>query len=509
MTIQSIGCGRHTHIAIIGTGFSGLGLARKFKQRGRDDFVLFEKANDVGGTWRDNTYPGIACDVPSNLYSFSFALNPNWSNSYSPGGEIWEYLRDVARKFNLLPHIHFNHEVTGAEWDDDAQRWRLSTNEGEYTADVVMAALGPLSEPMIPKLPGIENFKGKTFHSQQWDHNYDLDGKRVAVVGTGASAIQFVPQIQKQVNELHLYQRSPAWVMPRSDRKISRLEHLIYKCLPLTQKLVRGAVYSLLEMRVVGFVRHQWLMKPVERIALTHIKRQVPDPELRKKLTPDYKIGCKRILLANNYYPALNQPNVAVITSGVAEVRENSVVGSDGTEREVDAIIWGTGFHVTSNPAWKNLIGRDGRSLTETWSDGMRAYKGILVENFPNMYFMMGPNTGLGHNSMVYMIESCIDYVDRAMRFVDKAGAASVEVTPTAVNTWNARIDRECEGTVWNTGGCASWYLDADGRNSTLWPSWTFKYRRECQEFDPTELIVRGDDGTAMSPSVGFVGTAV
>lgn len=500
--------GRHSHIAIIGTGFSGLGTAVRFKQQGRDDFVLFEQANDVGGTWRDNTYPGIACDVPSNLYSFSFALNPNWSNSYSPGGEIWDYLRAVAREFNILPHVRFNHQITQAEWNDAAQCWRLRTSEGEFTADIVIGALGPLSVPMVPDLPGIESFKGRTFHSQQWDHNYDLNGKRVAVVGTGASAIQFVPRIQPEVAELHLYQRTPPWVMPRSDRKISRFEHLLFKYVPFAQKLVRAAVYALLEVRVLGFVQAQWVMKPAERLARAHIRRQVRDPELRKKLTPDYRIGCKRVLLANNYYPALTRPNVEVISSGVMEVREHSVVGSDGSEREVDAIIWGTGFYVTTNPAWDHLIGRDGRTLSETWTDGLRAHKGTLVENFPNMFLMMGPNTGLGHNSMVYMIESSIDYVDRVIRFMDKTGAGSVEISKRAVDIWNERIEREGRDTVWTTGGCASWYLDANGKNTTLWPGFTFKFRAACHEFDPTELIVRDGDGTPMLPRAVSVAAA-
>ncbi|MBK5230492.1 MAG: NAD(P)/FAD-dependent oxidoreductase, partial [Thermoleophilia bacterium] len=482
-------------------GFSGLGTAVKFKQHGRSDFVLFEQADDVGGTWRDNTYPGIACDVPSNLYSFSFALNPNWSNSYSPGGEIWDYLRDVARRFDILRHVRFNHQIKRAEWNDDAQHWRLQTSEGEYTADVVISALGPLSVPMIPDLPGIDSFKGETFHSQQWDHDFDFEGKRVAVVGTGASAIQFVPRIQPEVSELHLYQRTPPWVLPRSDRKISRFEHLLFKYVPFTQKLVRAMVYALLEIRVIGFIQAQWVMRPVERLARAHIRRQVRDPELRKKLTPDYKIGCKRILLANDYYSSLTQPNVELIASGVREVRERSVVGSDGTEREVDAIVWGTGFHVTTNPAWDHLIGRDGRSLGETWGDGgLRAYKGTLVENFPNMFFMMGPNTGLGHNSMVYMIESNIDLVDEVIRFIDRSRAGSVEISKQALDIWNERIQREGHDTVWTTGGCASWYLDAHGRNTTLWPSFTFKYRQACHDFDPTELIVRDSDGALMLP---------
>lgn len=493
---------RHAHIAIVGTGFSGIGAAVRFRQQGRSDFVLFESANDVGGTWRENTYPGIACDVPSILYSFSFALNPDWSRSYSPGGEIWNYLRDVAKRFGILPFIRFNHRVAEARWDDAEQIWHLQTQHGEYTADIVIGALGPLSVPMIPGLPGLETFKGKTFHSQQWDHDYDLTGKRVAVVGTGASSLQFIPQIQPKVAELHVYQRTPAWVVPRSERRISRLEKLVYKHLPFSQKLVRGGVYAMLEVRVIGFIKEQRIMKAIEKIARTHIARQIKDPELRRKVTPNYTIGCKRILLGNNYYPALASPNVEVITEGVTEVRENSVVAADGTEREVDTIIWGTGFYVTRNPMWDNLIGRDGRSLSETWAGGMEAYLGTQVPNFPNMFLVMGPNSGLGHTSMVYMIESNIDYIERAVRFIDRNNVTSIEIRQDVVDTFGDEIQRKMQGTVWTSGGCASWYLDERGRNTTLWPSFTFEYRQRCRDFDPARLTVRDRVGSAMLPSL-------
>ncbi|MFY9488042.1 MAG: NAD(P)/FAD-dependent oxidoreductase [Solirubrobacterales bacterium] len=492
---------RHSHIAIVGTGFSGIGAAIRFRKQGRDDFVVFEKANDVGGTWRDNTYPGIACDVPSNLYSFSFALNPSWSRSYSPGAEIWNYLRKTAKKAGILPFIRFNTEVTEARWNDDAQIWHLQTSRGEHTADIVIGALGPLSEPQIPALPGIENFKGKMFHSAQWDHDYDLDGKRVAVVGTGASAIQFVPQIAKRVKQLHLYQRTAPWVMPRSERKITKLEHVLFRLFPPAQKAVRGGVYAMLEIRVVGFIKYPRTMKLVEQIARTHLKRQVPERELREQVTPDYSIGCKRVLLANNYYPALRKPNVEVITHGVTEVREGSIVGDDGVEREVDAIIWGTGFHVTRNPAWDHIIGREGHSLNEAWKDGMEAYVGSSVAGFPNLFLIVGPNTGLGHSSMVYMIESNIDYIERVVEFIDKTGAASVDVKQQTMHDYSRQIqDEASKDTIWTTGGCASWYLDHRGRNTTLWPDFTFRFRRVCREFDPLTLNVRDRSGGAMLP---------
>lgn len=486
----------HVHIAIVGSGFSGLSMAHRLVKSGRTDFAIFEKANDVGGTWRDNTYPGIACDVPSNLYSFSFALNPNWSKSYSPGGEINDYIRATAKKFGLLKYVRFNNAVEHAEWDDAAQLWRLSTEGGDVTADFVIGAMGPLSEPQIPELPGIEKFKGRTFHSQQWDHGYDLNGKRVAVVGTGASAIQFVPQIQEQVAELHLYQRTAPWVMPRSERKLTKFEHRLYRYLPFTQRIVRAAVYSMLELRVIGFVKQQRIMRLIQPIAKAQIHRQIKDPELRKKVTPDYTIGCKRVLMANNYYPALEKPNVEVITEGVTEVRENSIVAADGSEREIDAIIWGTGFYVTSNPGWDEIVGRDGRSLTETWAPtGMESLLGTLIPNFPNLFMIVGPNTGLGHSSMVYMIESNVDYIEKALDYAEGVGAGSIEVRREAVDDFEQTIQKQMKGTVWTSGGCASWYLDDKGRNTTLWPGFTFEFRKACRDFQPSQLTIRNRAG--------------
>jgi cyclohexanone monooxygenase len=502
VTSASNGNTEHIEIAIVGTGFSGIAMAHKLKKAGRTDFVMLEKGNDVGGTWRDNTYPGIACDVPSNIYSFSFNLNPGWSRSYSGGREINNYIRSTAKKFGLLPFVRFNCAVQQAEWDGGAQLWRIDTEQGPLTAKYVIGAMGPLSEPQIPALPGIEKFEGRAFHSQQWEHDYDFKGKRVAVVGTGASAIQLVPQIQKDVAELHLYQRTAPWVMPRSERKLSNFEHKLYRYLPFTQKITRAVVYSLLELRVIGFVKQQRIMRIVQQIAKAQIRRQIKDPVLRKKVTPDYTIGCKRVLMANNYYPALAKDNVEVITEGVTEIRENSVVSADGTEREVDAIVWGTGFHVTKNPGWDQLIGRDGRTLTQTWAkNGMESLLGSAIPNFPNLFLIIGPNTGLGHSSMVYMIESNVEFIDRALKFADKVDAGSVEVTRAAVDGFEAEIQKQMKGTVWTVGGCASWYLDERGRNTTLWPGFTFEFRKQCKNFDPAMLTVRDKNGAALIPA--------
>jgi cation diffusion facilitator CzcD-associated flavoprotein CzcO len=491
----------HIHIAIVGSGFSGIALARSLKKSGRDDFVIFEKGNDVGGTWRDNTYPGIACDVPSNLYSLSFALNPNWSRSYSGGWEINNYIRATAKKLDILRHVRFNDGVLRAAWDDDAQLWRGESESGPFTADFLVGAMGALSEPAIPSLPGIEKFKGETFHSQNWDHEYDLKGKRVAVVGTGASAIQFVPQIQPEVSELHLYQRTPPWILPRSERNLTDFEHKLYRYLPFTQKFVRGLVYTFLEMRIIGFVKQPKLMRILQLGAKFNIRRHIKDKDLRKKVTPDFAFGCKRVLMANNYYPSLAEDNVEVITHGVTEVRENSIIASDGTEREIDAIIWGTGFYVTDNPEWNNLIGRDGRSLTETWAPtGMRSYLGVIVPNFPNAFLATGPNTGIGHTSQVYMIESSIEYIMRVLDHVETSDAAAFEVTEQTVSGFEDEIVERSEGTVWTSGGCDSWYLDESGRNTVLWPDFSFRYRKRCREFEPGQVTLRAK-GESAEPS--------
>lgn len=342
---------QHAHVAIVGTGFGGLGMAISL-QRKNIPFVIFEKADDIGGTWRDNTYPGCQCDVPSHLYSFSFAPNPNWSRTYSPQAEIFDYLRRCTERYNMRPHIRFGHEVVDAAWNDDDKLWEIETSQGRWTADFVVSANGGLSEPAIPRLPGFESFEGTYFHSARWDHSRDLRGKKVAVVGTGASAIQFIPRLQPVVEKLDIYQRTPAWVLPHTDRPTSARERRIYHRFPLAQKAVRAAVYCVRELLVFGLAKNTHLLRPLELLALRHLRDQVPDRELRKKLRPRFSPGCKRLLLSNDYLPAVAQPNVGLVTEGIREIRPGSIVGADGTEREVDTIIFGTGFKVTDNPSW-------------------------------------------------------------------------------------------------------------------------------------------------------------
>jgi cation diffusion facilitator CzcD-associated flavoprotein CzcO len=473
-------------VAIVGSGFSGMGMAIKLKQEGKRDFVVLERADDVGGTWHYNTYPGCACDVPSHLYSFSFAPNPRWTETYSKQPEIRAYLERVADDFGIRPHIRFGHTVETAAWNDDDKRWEIQTDQGTIRARVLVAAMGPLAEPKLPELPGLEDFEGATFHSARWDHDWDPKGKRVASIGTGASAIQYVPELQPDVERLHVFQRTPPWVFPHNNRSVKDWERRLYSRSKLAQRLMRGGIYTGREAAVLGFVKNPKLMRIAERVAKRHMRSQISDAALVEKVTPDYTIGCKRILPSNKWYPALGKPNVELVTSGVKEVKRNSVVDEDGVEREVDAIVFGTGFAVNDQPVAKQVRGRDGRTLDELWQGSPRAHLGLTVAGYPNFFLLLGPNTGLGHNSMVYMIESQLAHVMGALRAMDKSGADTVEVRQEVLDGYNAAIEEQLEGTVWNTG-CKSWYLDANGRNSTLWPDWTWRFRRRAAEFKLSE----------------------
>jgi cation diffusion facilitator CzcD-associated flavoprotein CzcO len=481
---------QHVRVAVIGSGFGGLGAGVRLRREGITDFVILERAGAIGGTWRDNDYPGCACDVPSHLYSFSFAPNPDWPRVFSGQQHIRAYLERVADTFGLRPHLRFGAEVRQARWDGRARRWHLVTAAGELTADVVVSASGPLSDPKTPDLPGIAEFPGRVFHSARWDHDFDLKGKRVAMVGTGASAIQIVPAIQPEVARLTVVQRTPPWVMPRADRPITAGERWLHETVPATAKARRGLLWLIREFQVGAFVKRPWLMKAAEQVGRAHLRRSIKDPALRARLTPDYTLGCKRVLLSNDYYPALAQPNTEVVTSALTEVRGSSVVTADGTEREVDAIIFGTGFHVTDMPIADRVIGADGRSLSEHWKDGMAALRGCAVDGFPNLVLIIGPNTGLGNSSMILMIESSLNYMADYLRTLSRTGAAALDAKPAAVAAWTEQTQLRASRTVWNTGGCKSWYLDANGRNTTAWPGTTAQFRRATRRLELSEYDV-------------------
>ncbi|UXY20320.1 NAD(P)/FAD-dependent oxidoreductase [Streptomyces cynarae] len=481
----------HVRVAVIGTGFGGLGAAVRLRREGITDFVVLERADAVGGTWRDNTYPGCACDVPSHLYSFSFAPHPDWPRTFSGQEHIRAYLEHVADVFGLRPHLRLRSEVKLMTWDAARLRWVIETSSGSLTADVVVSATGPLSDPRIPDIPGLDSFPGAVFHSARWDHDQDLRGKRVAMVGTGASAIQIVPAIRPDVAKLVLFQRTPPWVLPRVDRAISGPERALHRALPVTTRLRRGLLWGIRELQVQAFTKHPNELGLVERLAKANMARAVKDPALRARLTPDYRIGCKRILLSSDYYPALAQPNVDVVPSGLAEVRGRAVVAADGTEAEVDAIVFGTGFHVTDMPIAERVVGADGRTLAETWKGGMQALRGASAAGFPNWMTIIGPNTGLGNSSMILMIESQLNYMADFLRQLRVLGGrVALDARPSAVAAWNHKVQERMKRTVWNTGGCTSWYLDAHGRNTTIWPGTTTEFQAATRRVNLAEYDV-------------------
>jgi cyclohexanone monooxygenase len=501
-------------VLIIGTGFGGLGMAIQLEKAGFKDFVLIEKDGDVGGTWLVNDYPGCACDVPSHMYSFSFEPNPNWSREFATQPEILAYLKGCADKYGLRPRIQFDTQAVGATYDEGAHLWQvrlarrqdvekfmalrglkpgdaLPAGDTELPpvrtvrARVVISAMGGLSTPAYPKLPGLERFRGRAFHSQRWDHSYDMRGKRVAVVGTGASAIQFVPQIQPLAQRLDVYQRTPPWILPKPDGAISPWLRRLYASVPLLRLARRLALYAQLESRAIAFVKQPLLLRIVEFLARRYLRSQVSDPVLRRKLTPDYSMGCKRVLLTNEWFAAVSRPNVDLVTTGIAEVREHSIVDADGVERPADAIVFGTGFRVADLVARGFVFGRGGKDLVDAWPDGPEAYKGTTVAEFPNLFLLVGPNTALGHNSIVYMIESQVRYVLGALRAMRNDKLVELEVVREVQDRFNEDVQRRSKHAIWTTGGCQSYYLHPQtGRNFAVWPGFTFEFRRITRSFD-------------------------
>jgi cation diffusion facilitator CzcD-associated flavoprotein CzcO len=477
----------HVRVAIIGAGFGGLGAGIRLRNAGLTSFVILERADSVGGTWRDNSYPGCACDVPSHLYSFSFAPNPGWTRSFSGQPEIWQYLDDVTQRYALGSHIRLGTDVRQARWEAPAGRWRLETSRGSLTADVLISATGPLCEPAIPDITGLASFPGEVFHSARWNHGYELAGKRVAVVGSGASAIQIIPRIQPSLRRLVLFQRTPAWVLPRRDRRISSTERWLYRHIPPTQQIARLGIYASREVTVGAFLKRPEILRRAQRMALRHLAESVTDPALRATLTPDYVMGCKRILLSNDYYRALVAPNAEVIPAGLAKVDGALATAQDGSAREVDAIVFATGFRATDAPMAEHVYGADGTTLAESWGGDMRALRGTTIPGFPNLCLVIGPNTGLGHSSMIHIIESQLAYILDYLKALDRPGVRALDARPDARDRWCADIERRMATTVWATGGCVSWYLNAAGRNPTLWPGSTLRFRRATRRVDLTE----------------------
>jgi cation diffusion facilitator CzcD-associated flavoprotein CzcO len=478
-------------VAIIGSGFGGLGAAIRLRDVGTTNVAIFERATDLGGTWRDNTYPGCRCDVASNLYSFSFAPNPKWTNTYSYQPEIWRYLDDVAGKFQLRGLIKYDHDVRDVTFDPERRQWRLATNHGDFFARTVVMATGGLAEPRQPDIEGLASFAGPVMHTARWDASVDLVGKRVAVIGTGASAIQTVPEIAPHVASLTVFQRTPSWVLPHLGYPVIERTKRLFAALPLAQRLVRAFGYWRRELMVLGFVKDPRRMTKAETMSREHLERQVPDPNLRVQLTPMYRLGCKRVLISNDFYPALTRDNVELVTDAITAVEPSGIRTADGVLREFDVIITATGFFVTDNPMAEKVHGVAGASLSDAFRGDLANYKGTMFPGFPNFFMLGGPNTALGHSSIIFMIESQLNYVTKAIRIaLDTNGL--IEPRSDAANRWTRVLQAKLPGTVWGTG-CSSWYLNAAGKNTTLWPDFTFKYRSATRGFTREDHLISLD----------------
>ena len=475
---------RTPSVAIIGSGFAGVGMGIRLKQHGFDEFTIFEKADRVGGVWRENTYPGAACDVPSHLYSYSFERKRDWSRRFSPQPDILGYLEDCVRRHGLDRHLRFGTEVASADFDAGSRRWRLRTTAGETVeVDVLVTACGQLSRPALPPIPGTERFAGTAFHSAHWDHSYDMTGRRVAVIGTGASAIQFVPEIARRVERLHIFQRSAPWVIPKLDGRYGTGHRSLFRILPLWPLAARVGWFLYMELATVGLTRARWVVGPLRVSSRTMLRRQVRDPELRARLTPDYEMGCKRVLISSDYYRAMARSNVEVITDAVREVTRDGVVTADGVERRVDAIVYGTGFTANAFLAPIRIRGLGGRSLDDAWSDGAEAYLGLSVSGFPNLFIMYGPNTNLGAGSIIHMLESQMTWVLGALTEMTRRPGAVLDVRDSAQSAFDREVQERLRTSVWQSG-CTSWYRTRSGRVVNNWPGLMSEYRRRTRHFD-------------------------
>ena len=470
-------------VLIVGGGFSGLCMAIKLREAGMNSFLLIEKSDDIGGTWYDNRYPGCACDIPSHLYSFSFDLSPDWSRMYPGQQEIHDYLKRCVERYELSPHIRLNTRFHEAVWDEAAGVWHASAGEGmRIRARVLVSGIGGLHVPQYPKLKGMERFAGPKFHSSTWDHSVELEGKNVAVVGTGASAIQFVPQIAPRAGKLYLFQRTPPWIVPRMDFAIPAKWKRRFQRFPFVMRAFRRYIFWRQEFRVLGFLGNRFVRGKATEIATRHRERQIKDPKLRAALTPNYELGCKRVLVSDDFYPTLTRSNVELVSEGIAEVREHSIVTTDGVERPIDVLIFGTGFRATEPLIGIRLVGREGVEIHDAWRERMSAYLGITVSGFPNLFLLLGPNTGLGHNSVVLMIEAQVRYVMSCLSLLKGRKKNVLEVREETQKQFVADIHRRLQGTVWQSGGCHSWYQDQrTGENTTLWPGSVVAYVRRTR----------------------------
>lgn len=477
-------------VLIIGSGFGGQCAAVNLLKAGIDDFRLLERRDFLGGTWCQNTYPGAAVDVPSPLYSLSFAPY-RWTQMFAAQAELHQYTEHVIERFGLRERVELQTNVERIEWDDAERRWSVHTSKGIFYAQFVINASGPLSQPVIPPFPGLDRFQGKTFHTNNWDHSYDYRGKRVAIVGSGASAAQVTPAIAAEVEQLHVFQRTPHWVLPRADRRFGPFQRWLLGVKP-AYKLLRWLLYWQFETRVIAFKYSKPAIHLVQRQALRFLKQQVPDPVLRAKLTPDFTIGCKRVLLSSTYYPALTRPNVTLHSreQGIAEIDETGIITTDGQHIEVDLIVWSTGYDATDGVVSYPVTGRQGVQLKEVWSEYPRAYLGTSLPDFPNLFIVTGPNTGIGHTSALFIIEAQMNYILDCIHTLQSKGLRSIEVRSDAERTYTAMIHREMERTVWKSGGCHSWYQSKSGHVIAIFPGFSFSYYRLTRALKPADHIL-------------------
>jgi cation diffusion facilitator CzcD-associated flavoprotein CzcO len=458
-------------------------------QEGIDDFVICERNDSVGGTWFEHVYPGCGCDIPTHLYSYSFARNPNWSRLFPQQGEILAYIRGIADEHGVVPHIRLGCEMERSTWDEREGVWHVRTSQGAFTCDVLVSAIGATAEPDEPDIPGLTEFEGHRFHSARWDAEHELDGERVAVIGTGPAAAQFVPKIQPQVARLSVFQRTPPWVLPHFDRPVPGVERLLYRLVPQAMDVQRNLFFALYEACGVGFRGHTELVAPIEALGRAHLRRQVRDPQLRAKLAPDYRFGCKRPIMSNHYYPALAAGNAEVVTDGIAGIEGREIVTRDGARREVDTIITAIGYRYNRSLLTNRLVGTDGRTLAETWDLSPRAYLGSTVPGFPNHFILLGPNS-VSINSALFSVEAQIAYVMDALRTMQRGDVTRIELTEAALQAFVTECDDRSEGSVWTAGGCNAYYTDDDGRNFAIYPGFASEYRRRTRTFDTAPYVL-------------------
>jgi cation diffusion facilitator CzcD-associated flavoprotein CzcO len=471
-------------IAVVGGGFGGIGALVMLHRAGYGDVTVFERGERVGGVWHHNTYPGAACDVPSHLYEFSFAPNPRWSRRYAPQPEIQAYLEDVARSHGVLDRVRTSTEVLSATWDEERRRWRLETSAGPHEVDVLLTACGQLSVPAVPTIPGLDGFAGPAFHTAHWRHDVDLAAQRVAVIGTGCSAIQTVPAIQPLVEQVDVYQRSPGWTIPKMDFAYNERTKRLFERFPILQRLDRAAIFAFMELGAAAMTDKRWLLAPFRAVARRQITKAIDDPELRRKVTPTDEVGCKRIMLTDDWYPTLTKPNVELVADRIAEVTSDGIRTEDGVERPADAIVLATGFKTHGFVAPMEIVGARGRRLAEEWADVPRAYLGMSVPEFPNLFLLYGPNTNGGSGSVIYTIEASVGHVIAALQEMDRAEARRIEVRPQVAEAFDRELRAALAGTVWHTG-CTSWYVDENGNDPSQWPWLWSTYRKRTSRIEP------------------------